>query len=119
MYAKKAGDWPMKSPISVRNLSAPMATPWVLVGRVIEQRGRLRLRNGHGSGMIRLFVNSSLATSKWGNVTETPVTGSTAVKGGALPGLSCQVWKCVVSGGPMLIRMRNTSTLLALCASDG
>ena len=28
--------------------------------------------------MIRLFVNSSLAMSKWGNVTETPVTGSTA-----------------------------------------
>src|SRR5438874_13199787 len=109
----------MKSPISVRNLSAPLATPCVFVGRMIEQRGSVGLRNGHGSGMIRLFVNNSLATSKWGNVTETPVTGSTAVKGGALPALSCQVWKCIVSVGPMLIRMRNTSTLLALCASDG
>jgi hypothetical protein len=25
-----------------------------LVGRIIEQTGNLRLRNGHGSGMIRL-----------------------------------------------------------------
>src|SRR6266550_1352803 len=119
MEEKKAGDWPMKSPISVRNLSAPMATPCVFVGRMIEHRGRFLLRNGQGSGMIRLFVNSSLETSKWGNVTETPVTGSTAVKGGALPALSCHVWKCMVSVGPMLIRMRNTSTLRALCANDG
>src|SRR5438876_5987965 len=109
----------MKSPISVRNLSAPMATPCVLVGRMIEHGGRFSLRNGHGSGMIRLLFKSSLSTSKSGNVTETPVTGSTAVKGGALPALSDHVWKCMVSVGPMLIKIRNTSTLVALCAIDG
>ena len=41
-----------------------MATPCVLVGRMIEQRGEgFDSRNGHGSGMIRFFVKSSLATS--------------------------------------------------------
>src|SRR2546425_6842284 len=91
IYAKNAGDWPMKSPMFVRNVRAPMATPSVLVGRMIETIGRLVSRNGHGSGMIRFFLNSLLLTSKSGNVTDTPVTGSTAVKGGALPALSCQV----------------------------
>ena len=43
MQAKKAGDWPMKRPISIRNLSAPMATPCVFVGRMIEKGGRFRL----------------------------------------------------------------------------
>jgi len=91
MYAKNAGDWPMKSPISVKNRRAPMAAPWVFVGRMIETIGRLRSRNGHGSGMIKLLFRSSLATLKSGNVTETPVIGSTAVSGGALPALSDQV----------------------------
>ena len=119
MYAKNAGDWPMKSPMAVRNCSAPMAAPSVFVGRMIETMGRLRSRNGHGSGMIRALSKSSFSTSKSGNVTETPVTGSTAVRGGALPATSDQVWKCMVSVGPMLIRIRSTSTLVALCASDG
>ena len=35
-------------------------------------------------------------------------------KAGALPALSCQVWKCIASVGPMLRRMRNTSTLVTL-----
>src|SRR6266487_5094899 len=85
IYAKNAGDWPMKSPMFVRNCSAPVATPSVLVGRMIETIGRLVSRNGHGSGMIRFFFRSGSLTSRSGNVTETPVTGSTAVKGGALP----------------------------------
>ena len=89
--AKKAGDWPMKSPMSVRNLTTPMATPFVSVGRMIETMGRLRSRNGHGSGMIRALSKSSFSTSRSGKVTETPVTGSTAVKGGALPATSDQV----------------------------
>src|SRR5205814_977411 len=92
MYAKNAGDWPMKSPMFVRNVRAPMATPSVLVGRMIEQRGNLRLRNGHGSGMIRFFCKSSPPSERSGNVTDTPVTGSiTLVNGGALPALSDQV----------------------------
>src|SRR6266478_5999375 len=91
MYAKNAGDWPMKSPMFVRNVRAPMATPSVLVGRMIEQRGNLRLRNGHGSGIMRFFCQSSPPSERSGNVTDTPVTGSTAVNGGALPALSAQV----------------------------
>ena len=35
----------------------------------------------------------------------------------ALPAMSDQVWKCIVSVGPMLIRIRSTSTLVARCAS--
>lgn len=54
-----------------------------------------------------------------GNLTKTPVTGSTALRGGALPAPSDQVWKCMVSVGPMLIRIRSTSTSVALCASAG
>src|SRR5439155_22591844 len=91
MNAKKAGDCPMKSPMSVKNLRAPMATPLVSVGRMTEQGGSLRLRNGQGSGMIRLFCRSSPTSSRSGKATDTPVTGSTAVKGGAFPALSCQV----------------------------
>jgi len=49
----------MKSPMSVKNLTTPMATPFVSVGRMIETVGSARLRNGHGSGMIRLVVKSS------------------------------------------------------------
>src|SRR5262250_1163693 len=122
MYAKNAGDWPMKSPMLVRNVRAPMAAPSVFVGRMIETIGRLVSRNGHGSGMIRFVWKSSPPNGgefRSGNVTETPVTGSTAVRGGALPALSDQVWKCIVSVGPMLIRIRSTSTLVALCAIDG
>src|SRR5579864_2448620 len=52
--SKKACDWPMKSPMSVRNFTTPFAIPFVSVGRMIEHGGSLRLRNGHGSGMIRL-----------------------------------------------------------------
>src|SRR6266571_5359324 len=107
MNEKNAGDWPMKRPMSVRNLRAPMATPFVWVGRMIEHGGRLRLRNGQGSGMIRLvwkFSPPNGGEFRSGNVTDTPVTGSTAVNGGALPALSDQVWKCIVSVGPMLIR---------------
>src|SRR5256885_148029 len=54
-----------------------------------------------------------------GNVTVLLFTGSNAVTCGALPALSCQVWKCIVSVGPILIRIRNTSTLEARCAIDG
>src|ERR1039458_5607313 len=78
--------------------------------------------NGQGSGMIRLvwkFEPPKGAEFRSGNVTDTPVIGSVAVRGGALPALSAQVWKCIVSVGPMLIRILNTSTLVALCAIAG
>src|SRR5712692_5034655 len=92
--AKNAGDWPMKSPMSVRNLTAPMAIPFVSVGRMIEHTGSVGLRNGHGSGMIRLvwkFWPPNGGEFRSGKVTDTKVTGSTAVNGGALPALSDQV----------------------------
>src|ERR1700746_2892034 len=112
----------MKRPMFVRNVRAPIAAPSVLVGRMIETIGRLLSRNGHGSGMIRLVWKSSPPNGgefRSGNVTDTPVTGSTAVKGGALPALSDQVWKCIVSVGPILMRIRRTSRLVALCAIEG
>src|ERR1700722_13218115 len=108
--------------MAIRKLTTPMAIPRVSVGRMMEHGGSLRLRNGHGSGMMRLVWKSSPPKGeefKSGKVTDTPVTGSLAVKGGALPALSDQVWKCMVSVGPMLIKMRSTSTLLARCAIDG
>src|ERR1700757_5428905 len=112
----------MKSPMSVRNFTTPVAIPRVSVGRMIEHGGSLRLRKGHGSGIIRFvwkFSPPNGGEFRSGNVTETPVTGSTAVNGGALPALSAHVWKCIVSVGPILMRILNTSTLLALCAIDG
>src|SRR6201987_956735 len=108
--------------MAVRNARAPIAMPSVWVGRMIETMGRLIFRNGQGSGIIRLVWKSSPPNGgefRSGNVTDTPVTGSTAVSGGALPALSDQVWKCMVSVGPMLIKMRNTSTLLARWAIEG
>src|ERR1019366_7080977 len=112
----------MKSPIAVRNLITPIAMSFVSVGRITEQRGSLRLMNGQGSGMIRFVWKRGPPNGgefRLGNVTETPVIGSTAVRGGALPALSAHVWKCIVSVGPMLIRILKTSTLLALCAIAG
>src|SRR6266852_9999019 len=99
--------------MSVKNFRAPMAAPFVAVGRMIEHTGRLRLRNGHGSGMIRLVWKSSPPNGgelRSGNTN--PFVGS--VRGGAFPALSCQVWKWAVSVGPMLSKIRNTSTLLTL-----
>jgi hypothetical protein len=54
---KNSEVWPMNSPSLVRALTAPIAIPCVSVGRMIEQSGKLRLRNGHGSGMIRLALH--------------------------------------------------------------
>ena len=41
-----------------------MAAPSVLVGRMIETIGRLRSRNGHGSGMIRFVFEEFAAVRK-------------------------------------------------------
>src|ERR1700722_6319660 len=112
----------MNSPIAVRKLTTPIAIPFVSVGRITEHFGSLRLMKGQGSGMIRFvwkFSPPNGGEFRSGKVTETPVIGSTAGRGGAVPPLSAQVWKCMVSVGPMLMRILNTSTLLALCAIDG
>src|SRR5215469_14260436 len=98
----------MKSPSAVKAAAAPIAAPFVAVGRIIEQIGNFRLRNGVGSGMIRLACVVSVAAPpsagvKWRsrNVTSELFTGSWTVNGGlaggpfgfvfALPALSCQV----------------------------
>ena len=77
----------MNSPMAVKNFTTPMATPFVSVGRMIEHTGRLRLKNGQGSGMIRLVWKVS--PPKGGELRSgktSPLVGS--VKGGALPALS-------------------------------
>src|SRR5580704_5266600 len=57
--SKNAWDWPLNSPSSVRPLTAPIAAPFVSVGRIIEHLGKVLFRNGHGSGMIRFACNVS------------------------------------------------------------
>ena len=48
----------MNSPLWVRPLIAFIA-PKLMAGRMIEHTGNFRLKNGHGSGMIRLVWKSS------------------------------------------------------------
>ena len=86
----------MNSPSELRALTAPIAAPLVWVGRIIEQIGKLPLRNGHGSGMIRLASNvSSVLAVRSTNLTVELFIGSETVSGGkpafAFPALSCQV----------------------------
>src|SRR5262249_6655018 len=69
MKSKNFCDWPVNRPIFVRNARAPIAAPRVSVGRMTEHFGSFRLRNGHGSGMMRLFVKASPALERSGNVT--------------------------------------------------
>src|SRR5260370_22838684 len=107
----------MNSPSEVSALTVPTAAPTVSVGRMIEHTGNVRLRNGHGSGMMRLvwkFSPPNGAALRSGN---TKLGLVESVNGGALPALSCQVWKCAVSVGPILSRILNTSGLVTLLAS--
>ena len=69
---KNACDWPMKSPMALKNLTAPVATPVVFVGRITEHTGKLVLMNGHGSGKIRFVWNICLTPAPLA-----PVLGST------------------------------------------
>src|SRR3954447_26066607 len=100
--------------MATRNFAAPRAAAFVSLGRMIEQIGNFLSRNFVGSGMMRLGLYSALPPFRSGYVS--PVVGS--VRGGALPALSCQVWKCIVSVGPLLSRMRRTSGLVTRWASD-
>src|SRR5450631_237590 len=90
MNAKNAGDWPTNRPMAVKKLSALLAASSVAVGLMIEQTGRLSLRKGHGSGMIRLVLKACPPKGgalRFGNTS--PLVGS--VRGTILPALSCQV----------------------------
>ena len=105
--SKNCGDWPMKSPMAVKKLTTPMAIPLVSVGRMTETIGSFRLRNGQGSGMIRLVLKVSPPKGvalRSGNTK--PFVGS--VKGGALPALSCfsvpsrwlgRAWRAILTTG--------------------
>ncbi len=104
----------MKSPIAVRKFTTPIAMPLGLCGPYDRASWKLAAQKWAGSGMIRFvwkFSPPNGGEFRSGKVTETPVTGSTAVQEAALPALSAQVWKCMVSVGPMLMRIRKTSTL--------
>ena len=90
----------MNSPMDCQEINHVPGNSRHLVGWMIEQGGSQWLRNVQGSGMIRLVWNSPPPNGeefRSGNVTGTFVTGSIAVRGGALPALSDQVWKCIVS----------------------
>ena len=89
----------------MKTFSVPIAAPFVSVGRIDRNQRELPTRKTVGSGMIRLVWNSSPTAFRSGNTS--PVVGS--VSAGALPALSCQVWKCIISLRPMLSRTRSTS----------
>src|SRR6266478_1225349 len=89
--SKNADDWPMKSPMAVRNFRAPVAAPSVAVGRTIEHAGSFRLRNTVGSGMMRLVWNSSPPSGDEFRSGNTSIESFGSVKAGALPALSLQV----------------------------
>src|SRR5262245_44788509 len=95
MKSKNFCDGPAKSPMSLKNARAPIAAPRVSVGRIMEHFGSFRLRNGHGSGMMRLGVNvspSNGGTVRSGNFN--PFVGSVnGANGGdtAAPALSAQI----------------------------
>jgi hypothetical protein len=87
--AKNPGDWPLNSPLFLRPViaaTAPKIAGEVETGRMIEHTGNFRLRNGHGSGMIRLVWKSSLlGRGALRSGKTSPLVGS--VRGGALPAL--------------------------------
>src|ERR1700721_1181487 len=111
----------MNNPSFFKLCSAAIAPPAVSVGRMMETMPNFLFRKNVGSGMIRLVWNSSATFGsvdplRFGNVTVAPVEPgnpvSVSVRRIALPALSCQVWKCEVSVGPIESRTRNTSALL-------
>lgn len=88
--ARNSRGWSMKSPSSVNALIVATAPPLpaILVGRMIETGGNLRLRKMVGSGMIRLVWVSSLPEAlRFGNTSPLVVS----VRGIILPALSCHV----------------------------
>jgi len=77
----------MKSPSAISPLMAPIATPSVSVGRMIEIRGNLLAeRNGHGSGMIKLVWKSSEPKLLSLGKTRLVLLGSVRGDGNPLPG---------------------------------
>src|ERR1700720_4840416 len=108
MVEKNCEDWPMNSPSAAKPwtvATAPKIAGLVETGRMIETAGNLsfRSRNGHGSGMIKLGWRSSPLGDK---LKSRPPNVTLLGGENALPALSCQVWKCMVSLGPMLSRTR-------------
>src|SRR5215216_2271498 len=100
----------MNSPSSVKALSAPMAAPFVLVGRMIETAGKLRLRKMVGSGMTRLVWKSSLGVLELRSGNVKPFVGS--VSGGASPAMSYHfaIWHDIAGDAPPLTDPTNGLT---------
>jgi hypothetical protein len=117
--------WPMNSPSATKALIVATAPDCCIeVGRMIETAGN-PLRNGHGSGMIRLVWKSSEPDAlRSGNTRGNMGLAFGSVRGArgietAFPALSCQVWKCMVSVGPILSRIRKTTGLVTPWAKVG
>src|SRR6516165_8069552 len=81
-----------------------------LVGRTIETGPSDLFRKNVGSGMIKLVCSRSAFVAVLRLGKDRFWLGSEML--GAFPALSCQVWKCMASVGPMLSRTRRTSRLL-------
>src|SRR4029077_6657394 len=126
--SKNPSVWPMNSPSAVKAFIVATAPPVSTeVGRMTETAGNFRLRNGHGSGIIRLVWKSSRpngggdgkgGTLRFGNTRLPSVRGARGSET-ALPALSCQVWKWEVSVGPILSRIRKTCGWVTLWAKVG
>ena len=106
-------------PSAVRARTAPMAAPWVSVGANDRAHREAAAKEDgglwHDQVGLEVFVPVERRDGRFGNTS--PLVGS--VTGSMLPALSCHTWKCMVSVGPMLSKMRNTSTLETLWASEG
>ena len=74
---------PIKSPSALNDWIVAIAAPIVSVGRIIEQIGNFRSRNGVGSGIIRFARRvSTVEAVRSTNVTVELLIGSNTVSGG-------------------------------------
>ena len=83
----------MKSPSAVRAVAAPIAAPFVSVGRIIEQIGNFLAEEWawlrHDQIVLQQLRRGFCSQVR--KVTNAPVIGSVSLTGVALPALSCQV----------------------------
>jgi len=110
----------MKSPMDVRKLTTFMAIPFVSVGRMMEHTGSLRLKNGLGHDEVGLEL---FAAKRWrvqiGEGDRDVSHGICCSQGRSVAGLVEPGLKVHCFGGAILMRIRRTSTLVALCAMAG
>jgi hypothetical protein len=106
----------MKSPTDDRKLTTFMAIPLVSVGRMMEHAGSLRLKNGHGSGMMRLGRNSSPPNGgefRSGKDDRDVSHEICCGEGRSVAGVvGTRFESALFRWGPMLMRIRRTSTIV-------